>query len=876
MIEWRKTLFCLMVIIVAYPVRGQIQTYITIDGRVIDAEDKKPVSNVLVKIINPHSPDRKIITYTESDKNGEFRLRVEPGFTEIDMEFSLIGFRKESVRLKAQTQTVNQELQVTEFALKEFVVKAPPVSARGDTINYNPSSFLSKADRTVEDLLKKLPGVTVQKSGKIEYQGKPVSKFYIENLDMLGGKYNLATQNISASEVASVQVYENHQPIRLLKDIDFTDDAALNIKLKNNKMTLPSGNIQAGGGYSDRELYRGELFGIMVNKKMQMLFSGKANNLTSRVQEEFVDHSLEKRIEVSAGNLLAPISIQAPYPFEDRSGHHNNFVSSFNAAKKINDHSSIKGNISYQKAKVDNERLTNTLYLTGDDNIQIEETIFAETSEHKLNTSLNYSSNKDIRYINETFQGKFNWQENMVDARSAVVHNQGYKAKELYFSNKLEMMWKKGKNTYSIYSTIRGGNIPENRMTISSSKSDTITIQTVSGYSLYTKHGTSFVKGINSNSYLTVGLSFETQHDKVYTDLVGEEAGVTKQNRNRGYNLISSVLLSYNYSKNRFNLTLASPVQYYHIQYDNGTRFTFDKPVLTPSLKVRYRVNPAFSVNMSGGVSHVFGDILDFIENPIRKSYLYLSSGESGILAQNRQVKGNIGYAYRNTMDGLFSNFLLGYSRTKRNIMRGSSVSESGAITAMSEGAKNYSDMIMANLNGSKNFHDIKTLLSLSAGFSSSKNRQLRQDKPITYNNRIWSLSPVINISPMDWWSLRTIGMLEFISQKTMFEDMSDKSSFHQFRFDVDFSILPFSKLELYYNLMYANTPTSEAERKNSFFMDCGIRYRMTNRVEFNLDLQNLANQRTYMFSQYREMDKVESTYFIRPRNILISCILSY
>lgn len=59
----------------------------------------------------------------------------------------------------------------------------------------------------------------VDASGKISYQGKAISKFYIEGLDMLGGQYGLATKNIKADDVASVQVYENHQPIRVLQGI---------------------------------------------------------------------------------------------------------------------------------------------------------------------------------------------------------------------------------------------------------------------------------------------------------------------------------------------------------------------------------------------------------------------------------------------------------------------------------------------------------------------------------------------------------------------------------------------------------------------------------------------------------------------------------
>ena len=94
-----------------------------------------------------------------------------------------------------------------------------------------PYLILYGNDRSIGDVIAKMPGFDVDKStGKISYEGKPISKFYIEGLDMLGGKYGTATNTLPQGEVGSVQVLRNHQPIRVLEDFTFTDDAAVNIK----------------------------------------------------------------------------------------------------------------------------------------------------------------------------------------------------------------------------------------------------------------------------------------------------------------------------------------------------------------------------------------------------------------------------------------------------------------------------------------------------------------------------------------------------------------------------------------------------------------------------------------------------------------------
>lgn len=131
-------------------------------------------------------------------------------------------------------RSANVDFTITEKVnkLKEVRVTASPVRRKGDTLTYAVGVFAGQSDRTIEDVMKKLPGVEVSSSGSISYNGKEISKFYIEDLDMLGGRYNIATRNIEAKDVASVQVYENHQPIKA--ETLFSDQAAINLKLKDH------------------------------------------------------------------------------------------------------------------------------------------------------------------------------------------------------------------------------------------------------------------------------------------------------------------------------------------------------------------------------------------------------------------------------------------------------------------------------------------------------------------------------------------------------------------------------------------------------------------------------------------------------------------
>ena len=132
--------------------------------------------------------------------------------------------------------------------LQEVVVKAKKIRHSGDTINYSASAYLSKEDKVLEDLLKKMPGISISADGQISYNGKWITEFYIEGTDMLGGRYNIATTNINAEDVAAVQVMEHHQDAKVLQGTQRGDNPAINIKLKNIAKGIWASSLDAEVG----------------------------------------------------------------------------------------------------------------------------------------------------------------------------------------------------------------------------------------------------------------------------------------------------------------------------------------------------------------------------------------------------------------------------------------------------------------------------------------------------------------------------------------------------------------------------------------------------------------------------------------------------
>ena len=177
----------------------------------------------------------------------------------------MMGYGRQSVNLDSVSFPLTVYLEPGATLLKEVTVKADRIREQGDTISYNVGSFAQSQDRTIGDVLKRMPGIDVSQSGKIQYQGEDINKFYIEGSDLLGGKYGVATNGISHEDVGAVEVMENHQPMQVLSGIAFSDKAAINLKLKNKAKATWSFYGDAGGGWSwqpEGSLWDGELFAM--------------------------------------------------------------------------------------------------------------------------------------------------------------------------------------------------------------------------------------------------------------------------------------------------------------------------------------------------------------------------------------------------------------------------------------------------------------------------------------------------------------------------------------------------------------------------------------------------------------------------------------
>ncbi len=216
---------------------------------------------------------------TTTNDNGYFRFEnLDSGRYEFVV--SAIGYKKHTQVLHLDRMEVKVEVVLLPdtVVLDQVIVHGDaPIRIKGDTVVYDAGYFKSGDEVALADLLRKLPGLSVGEDGKIKFQGKNVSRIKIEDDDLFESNYQLLTKNLPASWVEQVEVLQHYSNNPLLKDIEESDEVALNLTLKDNRKNKLLGDLRGGTDLSNRYEGRVNLASIQQRTKWYVLSS--ANSL---------------------------------------------------------------------------------------------------------------------------------------------------------------------------------------------------------------------------------------------------------------------------------------------------------------------------------------------------------------------------------------------------------------------------------------------------------------------------------------------------------------------------------------------------------------------------------------------------------------------
>ena len=213
-------------------------------------------------------------------ENGNFAIELNPQKT-YSVKVSYMGYLPiiDTLIVKDKDIVKKYTLKPDKQQLDGVEIKYEmPVSIKGDTIVYNADSFTNGTEKKLGDVLKKMPGIEVEKDGTVKVEGKAVKKVMVEGKNFFEGDSKLASKNIPANAVKKVQVLRNYNENSQLRNFEDNDESyALNIKLKEGKKNFWFGDITAGGGTGKHYLFHPKLFYYSPKRTYNIIIDANNN-----------------------------------------------------------------------------------------------------------------------------------------------------------------------------------------------------------------------------------------------------------------------------------------------------------------------------------------------------------------------------------------------------------------------------------------------------------------------------------------------------------------------------------------------------------------------------------------------------------------------
>jgi hypothetical protein len=849
------------------------QTFI--EGNIWNFSGKQAISGASVVLSAINGED---IGYCVSGKNGFYRIGFVSEEDSLILTVSSLGYETQTMCIKNQFLKINFRLPEKEIELKEVVIRSPPVWRKGDdTLVFRVDAFSSGKDRVIGDVLKKLPGFDVTDKGAITYNDKPINGFMIENLDLLGGKYRIATDNLPVDVVQNVEVIEHFEPVKALKDISDSDKIAVNLKLKKDRILKPFGTVSVGVGSFEDFLWDMNVFSMHLSGTHQSILTYKTNNTGNDLRLELTEFNIGVGIPHASPptGLLHGDPVGNPPLKSNRYLFNNTHILSLNYLQKVADNKHLKLNVNYLRDKIEEKGEQNISYFLKDSALYIQELKFSERKSNEMDFSLEYKNNTDWYFINDRLNGKVNLIRSDVTVLNNLTMHEQYNLSEYLLENNLRLVKRFPKRALSIQSYVRYSSLPQS-VDIYSDPTDSIIRQSVFRSGLYTTNKTSF-SHINRKSMLSLNVNAEASLEQMNSELKSSQYADSTCNDLSFDYLRATLTPTYSYKSGDFSLSLQAPfvlqeIFIRDIVYKNKKDlFIF---YINPFLQLRYEFNPFLTANVTSRyMTTQRGDLLDFTQSYIMLNYRNIQRTAFGILGKTVEHNHSAGINYQN-MKFWFFNALVSYASTQSNVIRSLQFEGIGHSVAGNQQRNSRSSSWQYRLYGGKYISSIKSKISLTLVYALSGYENIQQSVIFPQVSEVFTLNPKIDL---------TIGnkvnvTYQMNCRKNNNCIKSDRKNIHSSLtyFSQNFSCYYALNDRLSVNMQveYLRNAFTENFSKGSFFADSGLSYKTKN-TEYSLLWSNIFNQKEYVYTT-QSLNIYNYHYYLRPANLLAKIIFKY
>ena len=853
-----------------------------------------------------------ILSYADTDAKGRYRLEFSSSADSVAITASGLAIGKQVKVVKNRSQRLDFRVSEQTVELKEVTVRAQKIRQNGDTLNFLVGAYQQQGDRVIGDVLKRMPGIEVSQSGSIKYNGKSINKFYVEEMDLLQGRYGLATNNINASDVSTVQVLENHQPVKMLQGKQLSDDVAINLKLKDSAKgtvavnTMLGGGAQQSGGWGlgirpltdgqaeigRNPLWTAEVVGMYFSKRRQNMTLYKGNNTGDDVSKELTQHY----------STINSISL---YPFcptgavmpggsglpQKRTFDNHSHILTMNHLEKTNNDTEIGLNIAYHNDRIRQEGVSlGDRFISENQRLLTRETMVSETKVNNLNIQGRYFWNAPNGFIANVLKFDTNWNSDRVDGTMSSKRTgaqpfdygderirQHFDRPQLSISNTFNTIRNIGKNTFDLHFSAGYAHRP-NTLTIGIDSllqgTSTAYIQDVNSHHFAGRFNTSYAIRVADVFRFSYGINVSANIHGIVTDLDGfsPPADTSQLNNDLWYNTYCVALSqSYKYEKPNIDITLGLPLELYSQMLDDRVRkdkHSYTHLLFFPSIGMNWTVTRDLWLTAGANYSKTVGDPGGIYSGYIMSNYRTFQRSYVEQLSETRNYGANVGLRYRSAIRALFGNIGFGYNRTHDNQIYGYSY-EGATSVVQAVDQPTVAQTYSLNGEASKGFDFLRSTIRVFGGYGLSKSERLIAQSLYQYHTQNFRFGGALSFSPLEW--LGVVYSSGFSQSRSYTEGNRDQSTLVRSNTQrISMSVYPTKTLTVTL-AAEDNYNNLTAENRHAWFGDATAKLKLKH-VDLELQLNNLFDQRQYTRVTYSGLDIFTHTSQLRSRNAIL-CI---
>lgn len=862
-----------------------------ISGTVLDSTSGKPIADASVVLRDTIGV---IYAFAFTNASGTFSLEASPDTPaeQVYILVSIFGYASSTVPFRSGKKSYRILLKPLQEELPEVIVRdRKPVVVKNDTISYDVKRFAQAEDRSIGDVIRRLPGVTVNEDGSITYNGRSISNLFIQGDDLMDGRYGGATKVIQKDQISSIEILLNHQPIHVLRGKLNSDDVAINLTLRDPKKVKMSGTAMVGGGIPAQ--YDGHVGTILLNQRIKMLNNFKTNNSGITYQNEITqynrDNFLSQKNTGNAKGLLSSALANEPdIPREYYFLNQSNLLNVNNLYKTADSlQVSFNVNALFDRNRYQFESQVNNL-LAANDTVVFNELQEADRRLHLINGAIAIQANKNNTFLSNKLRLMFS------DAteNSTLVFNQDS------FPQRLSTAYREVSNDFTFIPKVQSKNLlkidwyghyrrlPETLNVFSGIVEQTLnnglpyrTVeQTLRLPTYFSNASVSYfiinqsrlrqlyeLKLISEKKELQSAITLQ-QLDGTKTFYSGDGGNHISWNRN-----LLQASAEYVYQKDAWQASLSLPfiAQTIAFQQRELPEIAPNRRVLlNPKFNVNFYINPEDMVSFQYRYSNRFGDIRNIYQGLMLRNFRFLSLN-TPVLQEFRNSSIELRYDFRRAIKMLVASAQIQYDRITANTQLGSIFSNNIQQSILLP-IPNNQNVLSATGQLSKYFFKYKTKASLLTSWSKNFDNQVINNQSLQFSNNAFVSNFTIEGTFSGKFAYQYSG--GFLHNKS-FERNANSSSINNTFMRLEQSL----SLGYHFDQIFVNirgrqiaARQSKLEGVSFFASDASLRYRFNKlNAEFSLDITNLFNQREYVIFAVSSNQFNITKYPLRSRMVI-------